>query len=66
MFVYLKVLSVLGFVIASFVLCIIIMLLMGSRNWKQNILVSVILTMSVYCLFKLGLNLRLPTGLFFF
>lgn len=66
MAVYLLTVKMLGFVVATILLVAVIMLLMGSRNWKQILLVSVLLTLVVYVVFKLGLNLRLPTGLFFF
>lgn len=55
-----------GFVVSTVLLSAAIMLLAGNKSWIQIVLLSVILTMVVYCLFKLALNLRLPQGIFFF
>ena len=64
--VYLLLMRTLGFVVDSILLCAGTMLLLGNRNVKQILLASVLLSLGVYCLFKLGLSLRLPAGLFFF
>jgi len=56
----------LGFMLASVLLTAGIMLLAGNKSWIQIVLVSLILTIAVYCVFKLALNLKLPQGLFFF
>ena len=64
--VYLLLMRTLGFVVDSILLCAGTMLLLGNRSVKQILLASVLLSLGVYCLFKLGLSLRLPAGLFFF
>lgn len=64
--VYLVIMPYLGFVLSTILLYVVVTLLMGSRNWIGILILSVVLTMVVYCVFKLGLSLRLPTGLFFF
>ena len=64
--VYLMLMPTIGFVVDSVLLCVVTMLLLGNRNVKQILLVSVLLSFGVYCLFKLGLSLRLPAGFFFF
>ena len=64
--VYLLLMRTLGSVVDSILLCAGTMLLLGNRNVKQILLASVLLSLGVYCLFKLGLSLRLPAGLFFF
>ena len=64
--VYLLLMRTLGFVVDSILLCAGTMLILGNRNVKQILLASVLLSLGVYCLFKLGLSLRLPAGLFFF
>ncbi|MCD8052996.1 MAG: tripartite tricarboxylate transporter TctB family protein [Lachnospiraceae bacterium] len=64
--VWLFILPRLGFVLSTVLLGIVTMWLLGERNWKVILVLSVILSLSVYCIFKLGLDLRLPTGLFLF
>ncbi|WP_434309530.1 tripartite tricarboxylate transporter TctB family protein [Hominifimenecus sp. rT4P-3] len=64
--VWLLVMPKIGFVIATALLSAGIMLLAGNRSAVQILSLSLILTLSVYALFKLALNLRLPQGLFFF
>lgn len=63
---YLVILPYLGFVLSTIMLCAAVAFLMGSRNWVGILILSVVLSLAVYCVFKLGLRLRLPTGLFFF
>ena len=65
-FAYLLLIPVIGFVLSSILLCAFVMVLMGNRQVRQIILASVLLSITVYCIFKLGLKLRLPAGLFFF
>lgn len=64
--IWLLVMPKIGFVIATALLSAGIMILAGNRNVIQILALSLILTLSVYVLFKLVLNLRLPQGLFFF
>ena len=64
--VYLMAMPTVGFVLDSAILCALVMLLMGNRKPVQIIVMSIVLPVLVYCMFKLGLSLRLPTGLFFF
>ena len=64
--VWLLLMPEIGFVISTVLLSAFIMLLAGNRSAVQILVLSLILTLSVYALFKLALNLRLPQGLFFF
>ena len=64
--VWLWVMPLLGFVPATFLLSAAVMLLAGNRSVWQILILSAVLSVLVYLLFKEGLNLRLPQGLFFF
>lgn len=64
--VYLYIMPMLGFVLATALVCAFSMFLMGNHDVKQLIIFSVVLSICVYCTFKLGLKMRLPVGLFFF
>ena len=64
--VWMLVLKTIGFMIATILLAVVMMILMGNNSKLQIIVTSVLLSLVIYLIFKEGLGLRLPRGLFFF
>lgn len=54
--------SILGYVIVSALACLIIMFLIGKRNWKVMILVSILVPLGMWLLFYTLLKVNIPLG----
>ena len=52
----------LGYVLASFILCFAIMILIGKRNLLQMILISALVPLCMWLLFYLLLKVNIPMG----
>ena len=61
--VYILLLEPVGYLLATVGLITLESRLLGSRDWFRNLIVSVVITASVYGVFNLLLDIRLPEGL---
>ncbi|HAJ73299.1 MAG TPA: hypothetical protein DCM49_00720 [Lachnospiraceae bacterium] len=52
----------LGYVLDAFIICFIIMFLIGKRNWLQMILVSLLVPFGMYLIFHKVLTVVIPMG----
>ena len=52
----------LGYVICGAVLCFIIMVLIGKRNWLQMVLVSILVPLGMWLVFYKVLTVNIPMG----
>jgi len=64
-FVYVWLISVLGFVISTVLFLIVLIRLLGYEKWVNNVAASVGLTAALYLLFAVALGVTLPAGIFF-
>ena len=60
---YILLLEPVGYLLATVGLITLESRLLGSRDWFRNLIVSVVITASVYGVFNLLLDIRLPEGL---
>ena len=60
---YILLLEPVGYLLATVGLITLESRLLGSRDWFRNVTVSVVITASVYGVFNLLLDIRLPEGL---
>jgi len=58
-------LKYLGFFPSSLMFIILVMLIMGERNWKKIVLTTIGITLSIYIIFAKLLGLVLPKGKLF-
>ena len=61
-FAYVKLMILIGFVLATPIFLALLMLITGSRNWKEIIMVSIFATFSIYLLFQKLFQVILPRG----
>ena len=59
---YVALFKPLGYVLDSFLVCFIIMILIGKRNWLQMILISLLVPLCMWLLFYLLLKVNIPMG----
>ena len=52
----------LGYVVCGAVLCFIIMVLIGKRNWLQMVLVSILVPLGMWLVFYKVLTVNIPMG----
>jgi hypothetical protein len=64
-FLYVGLLSVLGFLISTPLFLIILIRLLGYEKWVNNLAASIGLTVALYLLFATALGVSLPAGIFF-
>lgn len=64
-FLYVGLLSVLGFLVSTPLFLIILIRLLGYEKWVNNLAASVGLTAALYLLFATALGVSLPKGIFF-
>ncbi|MDP1990478.1 MAG: tripartite tricarboxylate transporter TctB family protein [Syntrophales bacterium] len=64
-FLYVGLLSVLGYLISTPLFLIILIRLLGYEKWGNNVAASIGLTATLYLLFAIALGVNLPAGLFF-
>lgn len=64
-FLYVGLLSVLGFLISTPLFLIILIRLLGYEKWVNNLAASIGLTATLYLLFATALGVSLPAGIFF-
>ncbi len=64
-FLYVGLLSVLGYLISTPLFLIILIRLLGYEKWANNLAASVGLTAALYLLFATALGVSLPAGIFF-
>ena len=60
---YLLLLEPVGYLLATVAFITVEARLLGSRAWLRDLIVSVVITASVYTVFNLLLGIRLPAGL---
>lgn len=61
--IYLLVLKRIGFIIDTIIYLMFLMYLLKLRNYLQMLLVSVGVTLTVYYIFRVALNITLPLGI---
>jgi putative tricarboxylic transport membrane protein len=61
-FAYVKLMILIGFVLATPIFLALLMLITGSRKWKEIIMVSILATFSIYLLFQKIFQVILPRG----
>ena len=61
-FAYVKFMILIGFVLATPVFLALLMLITGSRKWKEIVMVSIFATFSIYLLFQKIFQVILPRG----
>jgi putative tricarboxylic transport membrane protein len=61
-FAYVKFMILVGFVLATPVFLALLMLITGSRKWKEIVLVSIFATFGIYLLFQKIFQVILPRG----
>lgn len=54
--------NTLGYVICGAVVCFLIMLMIGKRNWLQMILISVLVPLGMFIIFYKVLTVNIPMG----
>ncbi len=59
---YVMLFKTLGYVLISFLVCFVIMILIGKRHWLQMILVSLLVPLFMWLLFYLLLKVNIPMG----
>ncbi len=64
-FLYVGVLSILGFLVSTPLFLIILIRVLGYEKWVNNLAASVGLTAALYLLFATALGVALPAGIFF-
>jgi putative tricarboxylic transport membrane protein len=61
-FAYVKLMILIGFVLATPIFLALLMLITGSRKWKEIVMVSIFATFSIYLLFQKIFQVILPRG----
>lgn len=61
-FAYVKLMLLIGFVLATPIFLALLMLITGSRKWKEIVLVSIFATFGIYLLFQKIFQVILPRG----
>jgi hypothetical protein len=61
-FAYVKLMLLIGFVLATPIFLALLMLITGSRKWKEIVMVSIFATFSIYLLFQKLFQVILPRG----
>ena len=61
-FAYVKLMILIGFVLATPIFLALLMLITGSRKWKEIVIVSIFATFSIYLLFQKIFQVILPRG----
>ena len=64
-FLYVGLISILGFLISTPLFLIILIRLLGYEKWTNNLAASIGLTAALYLLFAAALGVSLPAGIFF-
>lgn len=60
---YVYLMTVLGFIISTIAYVMFMSRMLGSRRWFSSIAVSVLTPLALYLVFKVWLQMELPTGL---
>ena len=63
-FLYVIIVQLIGYIISTYLLLIGLMIVMGVSHWKLIIFFPAIFVAMLYAIFKLGLNIPLPVGIF--
>lgn len=64
-FVYVKAISLFGFIIITPIFIAVLMLFTGSRKWKEVVIVSLVATFGIYLFFQKIFQVLLPAGTIF-
>lgn len=64
-FLYVGLISVLGYLVSTPLFLIALIRLLGYEKWVNNVIASVGLTAALYLLFVVALGVHLPEGIFF-
>ncbi len=59
---YVALFNILGYVLDSMIVSIVIMIMIGKRNWLQMVLVSVLVPLGVWFIFYKVLAINIPMG----
>jgi putative tricarboxylic transport membrane protein len=61
-FAYVKLMGLIGFVLATPIFLALLMLITGSRKWKEIVIVPIVATFGIYLLFQKIFQVILPRG----
>jgi putative tricarboxylic transport membrane protein len=61
-FAYVKLMGLIGFILATPIFLALLMLITGSRKWKEIVIVSIVATFCIYFLFQKIFQVILPRG----
>jgi putative tricarboxylic transport membrane protein len=61
-FAYVKLMNLIGFILATPIFLALLMLITGSRKWKEIVMVSIVATFIIYLLFQKIFQVILPRG----
>lgn len=61
-FAYVKLMNLIGFALATPIFLALLMLITGSRKWKEIVIVSIVATFCIYLLFQKIFQVILPRG----
>jgi putative tricarboxylic transport membrane protein len=61
-FAYVKLMGLIGFILATPIFLALLMLINGSRKWKEIVIVSIVATFGIYLLFQKIFQVILPRG----
>ena len=59
---YVKLMVLIGFILATPIFLALLMLITGSRKWKEIVMVSIVATFGIYLLFQKIFQVILPRG----
>ena len=59
---YVKLMVLIGFILATPIFLALLMLITGSRKWKEIVIVSIVATFGIYLLFQKIFQVILPRG----
>ena len=62
LFAYALILDYSGFILGTILFCIAYIRLLGEKRIPRIIVFSIIISLILYCLFQMGLDIRLPRG----
>lgn len=60
--IYVYLMSAVGFLVGGIIVMALVMLVYGNKNALQIVLVSVLVPLALFCIFKFALGVQLPMG----
>ncbi len=64
-YIYVKAMSLFGFILITPVFLAVLMLMTGSRKWKEIVIISTVAPVCIYFFFQKIFKVILPDGIFF-